>query len=68
VLASWMGGQAVAEGNATLSRAGIPTFAFPDSAARAFLDMWRYSYNLGSLYETPVEISRNPEASERASG
>jgi len=67
VLASWMGGKAVAEGNAILSSAGIPTFAFPDSAARAFHDMWRYSYNLRALYETPVEIRRDPKASAKAS-
>src|SRR5262249_53186535 len=29
------------------------TFPFPDTAARAFQYMWRYSYNLRGLYETP---------------
>ncbi|WDT78635.1 MAG: acetate--CoA ligase family protein [Candidatus Manganitrophus sp.] len=37
-----------------LNRAGIPTFSYPDTAVRAFNYMWRYSYNLRSLYETPV--------------
>jgi acetyltransferase len=37
-----------------LNQAGIPTFAFPDTAARAFYFMWRYSYNLKALYETPL--------------
>jgi len=54
VLASWMGGKAVAQGRSILSRAGIPAFAYPDTAARAFNYMWRYSYNLRGLYETPA--------------
>ncbi len=54
VLASWMGGSSVAAGEATLNSAGIPTFAYPDTAARAFTYMWRYAYNLRGLYETPT--------------
>ena len=34
VLASWMGGTDVAEGTAILREAGIPTFAYPDTAVR----------------------------------
>ena len=37
-----------------LDRAGIPTFEYPDAAARAFCAMWRYSHNLDTLYETPA--------------
>ncbi len=54
VLASWMGGTEVAAGTDILNRAGIPTFQFPDTAARVFCYMWRYSYVLRGLYETPV--------------
>jgi acetyltransferase len=54
VLASWMGGPEVAGGEAILNRAGIPTFSFPDTAARAFTYMWKYTYNLRALYETPT--------------
>jgi len=54
VLASWMGGNSVAAGEAILNSAGIPTFAYPDTAARAFTYMWRYTYNLRGLYETPT--------------
>ncbi len=54
VLASWMGGKIIAEGESVLNSAGIPTFAYPDTAARAFDYMWLYSYNLKGLYETPV--------------
>ncbi len=53
IVASWMGGAAVEEGRAILAGAGIPTYDFPDTAARAFSLMWRYGDNLRSLYETP---------------
>jgi len=53
VLASWMGGPDVAAGQSILNRANIPTFSYPDTAARMFYYMWRYSYNLKGLYETP---------------
>src|SRR5581483_4531192 len=36
VLACWMGGTEVAAGIDILNRAGIPTFSFPDTAARIF--------------------------------
>ena len=56
LLASWMGGDGVAEGTAILNTAGIPTFSYPDTAARAFTYMWRYTYNLRGLYETPATV------------
>ena len=67
VLASWMGGNSIAEGEAALNSAGIPTFPFPDTAARAFTYMWRYTYNLRGLYETPAltEISELSDASRK---
>jgi acetyltransferase len=63
VLASWMGGTSVAEGEAILNRAGIPTFAYPDAAARAFNYMWRCAYNLRGLYETPMATDRPEQES-----
>jgi acetyltransferase len=54
VLTSWMGGASILSGEAILNAAGIPTFPYPDTAARAFTYMWRYSYNLRGLYETPT--------------
>lgn len=53
VLASWMGGESVAQGQDILNKAGIPSFYYPDTAVRAFNYMWRYAYNLRGLYETP---------------
>ncbi len=66
VLASWMGGTDVAAGTDILNRAGIPTFQFPDTAARVFCYMWRYSYVLRGLYETPV-LRGDEEGPDRAS-
>jgi acetyltransferase len=63
VLASWMGGRAVEQSRSVLNNAGIPAFAYPDTAARAFNYMWRYSYNLRGIYETPA-ISDRPEVNE----
>jgi acetyltransferase len=54
LLASWMGGAEVAAGEEILNRANIPTFPFPDTAARSFTYMWRYNDNLRGLYETPA--------------
>jgi acetyltransferase len=54
VLASWMGGLEVEAGEKILNAAGIPTFPYPDTAARVFASMWRYADNLRALYETPV--------------
>ncbi len=68
VLASWMGGAGVAAGVEVLNHAGIPTFDFPDSAARAFNYMWRYSYNLKGLYETPELAGADPESRAAAAG
>lgn len=60
VLASWMGGTEVASGEQILNQAGIPTFPYPDTAARVFSQMWRYADNLRALYETP-ELSSDGE-------
>lgn len=54
ILASWMGGEDIAEGQKILNLEGIPTYSYPDTAARIFSYMWRYSYNLKGIYETPV--------------
>ena len=54
LLASWSGGLEVAPGEAILNKAGIPTFEYPDDAARAFTYMWQLTSNLKTLYETPT--------------
>jgi acetyltransferase len=54
ILASWMGGAEISVGETILNKHQIPTYRYPDSAARLFNLMWRYSYNLQGIYETPV--------------
>jgi acetyltransferase len=68
VLASWMGGADIQAGEAILNRAGIPTFAYPDTAAEMFLHMWRYTDNLRALFETPAlpPPGHRPAERERA--
>ena len=66
VLASWMGGAEIAAGESVLNGAGIPTFEFPDDAARAFTNMWRYTYNLRGIYETPELAEETDADRERA--
>jgi acetyltransferase len=54
LLASWMGGSRMQLAANVLNERHIPTFEYPDSAARSFAYMWRYTLNLQALYETPV--------------
>ena len=53
ILASWMGGSEVSSGEAILNKANIPTFPYPDTAARIFTYMHRYQRRLTALYQTP---------------
>ncbi|MGF1473327.1 MAG: bifunctional acetate--CoA ligase family protein/GNAT family N-acetyltransferase [Rubrobacteraceae bacterium] len=64
VLASWMGGKEIAPGKSILNEAGIPTFDYPDAAARAFSNMWSYNYNLRGIYETP-ELATEGDSIDR---
>ena len=59
VIASWMGGVAIEAGEALLNAAGIPTYRYPDAAARVFQAMGRHSANLRALEEV-AEIAREP--------
>ena len=65
ILASWMGGTDVAVGQQILNRQGIPTYAYPDTAARVFSYMWKSSYNLRGIYETPVLPTLNSDVNTR---
>ncbi|MEL7431145.1 MAG: bifunctional acetate--CoA ligase family protein/GNAT family N-acetyltransferase [Chlamydiota bacterium] len=56
LFASWMGGEMVAEGAQMLNNAKIPTFEYPDEAAKAFGYMWRYAENLRGIYEKPTKF------------
>jgi acetyltransferase len=59
LLACWMGGKEVEPGEDILNAAGIPTYKYPDTAARAFYYMYRYTYNLRALYETPALLTEH---------
>jgi acetyltransferase len=61
VLASWMGGNAVADAQRLLSEAGIPTFPYPDTPARLFAYMWQHAKDLAALYETPSILPHEAE-------
>jgi acetyltransferase len=65
LIASWMGGVDVAAGEAILNEAAIPAYPYPDSAARVFQLMWRYSANLEALYETPAAFEMEISDAER---
>jgi len=54
MIATWMGGADVAAGQSILSRAGVATFPYPDTATRVFNYMWSYAKNLHAIYETPA--------------
>ena len=54
VLISYLGSSDMPSAQEVLVRACIPTFASPGVAARVFRYMWRYSYDLQALYETPM--------------
>ncbi len=66
VIASWMGGEQAMRGEAILNEAAIPTYSYPDSAARIFDLMWNYSAGIQALYQTPEKAA--PAASESARG
>jgi len=53
VLACWLGGDESLGGRRILSDAGIPTYSYPDDAARAFCNLWRYTHGLAGLTVPP---------------
>ena len=65
LLASWMGGSRMQLAANVLNEARIPTFEYPDAAARSFAYMWRYSSSLQALYETPMFAGDLPEDGPR---
>ncbi len=69
ILASWMGGSEIEVGERMLNDAGVPTFRYPDTAARVFNDMHRHARSIAELYETPEPeegVELDPAAPESA--
>ena len=60
-----MGGEGIAEGVALLNQQGIPTYRYPDSAARVFNLLWKYEENLRGLYQTPILTNSRENGSDR---
>ena len=56
LLAAWIGGKRIEEGNRILAAAGIPSYPTPESAVKAFMHLVSYARNLETLYETPRDI------------
>jgi acetyltransferase len=56
LLTSFMGEIKVADGLRVLRDAHVPTFATPEDAVKAYMDMYQYTKSLQTLYETPADI------------
>ncbi len=59
LIASFMGGNDVSDADGIMSRGGIPTFAFPDDAARVFNYMWKFGESLNTLEHEADDESAN---------
>lgn len=56
IMATWMGGDDVAEGRMILEKGNIPVYRQPEDAIRCFSYVFNYSKNLKALYEAPATI------------
>ena len=66
VLASWMGGADVEEGARILREAGIPTFAYPDTACVLFNHLWRYDDQPAVAVRDAAPARSRPSAASSA--
>lgn len=64
VLASWMGGKTVEPGKQILNDMDIPTYDYPDIAARTFNYMWKYQENIKDIYLPPSDILTSDDVLE----
>jgi acyl-CoA synthetase (NDP forming) len=55
LLAAWLGEAAVGGARRTLAAAGVPTYATPEEAVRAFLDLVAYDRRQRLLRQVPTE-------------
>jgi len=63
LLASWMGAESVREGRSILNSARIPTYDYPDEAARAFVRMHEHHTRLHWLKDTQDALSNTSSGS-----
>ena len=66
LLCSWMGGDSVRDARRALNAAGLPTYDYPDAAARAFVHMWERRRRLEWLAEWPTEAMAAAPGNDRA--
>jgi len=59
VFTCWMGGKSIGRAVEILNETGIPTYATPERAVRAFLYMVEYARNLETLLEVPPKLTRD---------
>ncbi len=56
VLAALMGGQSMREGREYLRKHKIPAYLTPETAVRAYTEMFTHKRDLELLYETPLDL------------
>ncbi|MCD4697805.1 MAG: bifunctional acetate--CoA ligase family protein/GNAT family N-acetyltransferase, partial [Bacteroidales bacterium] len=56
IMAAWLGGSSMRDGQQEFNKAGIAAYETPEQAIRAIMTLSKYSKNLELLYETPKEI------------
>jgi acetyltransferase len=71
LMSCWLGETAVAQARATFQQAGIPSYATPEDAVRAFSLLVTYRHNQAQLLETPrlgSSMQAAPDAQPHAPG
>ena len=56
VIACWVGGDAVTQARDLFAKAGIPTYATPEQAVQAFMQIVQYRRNQNLLMEVPRSV------------
>ena len=68
ILACWLGGDAVAEARKIFSDAGIPTYATPEEAVSAYLQIVQFRRNQNLLMQVPPSACSGFEADRAKAG
>ncbi len=66
VFAAWVGEQGVREARQLLTRAGLPHYATPEQAVRAFMHLERYRHNQSLLMRVPPSVPESVEPDSAA--
>ena len=62
ILTSWVGDRSAHEARALFAENGIPTYATPSQAVRAFMHLVTYQRNQATLIETPPSVPQDFKA------